>query len=184
MYGNKKYPLNFPYTFKVNTSCLYTLRYVKVVTNILMGFNIWCEVEDPYARKPNSPYERDFYFLRSQNSLWNSDELVWNEIWERWFQKAKITRNRFWIFMLAVHSVSTISLRDPAVAFTQRARSELRQMTNFITGESSWTPEIQPNEALGVVWLSFWCSARPSVDTGVDTRALFWCVYFRHNSKG
>ena len=71
----------------------------------------------------------------------------------------------------------------------------LRQMEHFLTGESSWTPKTQPNDALhgllrlmghlfssesswapkthinnsrAVVRLSFWCSTRPSADTGTD----------------
>ena len=34
--------------------------------------------------------------------------------------------------------------------------------------ESSWTPNTQPNESKAAVWLSFWCSSRPSVETGTD----------------
>ena len=38
-----------------------------------------------------------------------------------------------------------------------------------ISSESSWTPKIQPNDSRAAVWLSFWCSTRPSADTGTIT---------------
>ena len=42
----------------------------------------------------------------------------------------------------------------------------LRQMGHLLSCESSWTPKTQPNDSRAAVWLSFWCSTRPSADTG------------------
>ena len=40
-----------------------------------------------------------------------------------------------------------------------------RQMGHLFSSKSSWTPKTQPNNSRAVVWLSFWCSTRPSADT-------------------
>ena len=38
----------------------------------------------------------------------------------------------------------------------------------LFSSEPSWTPKTQPNDSRAAVWLSFWCSTRPSADTGTD----------------
>ena len=40
--------------------------------------------------------------------------------------------------------------------------------SHFFSSKSSWTPKTQPNDSRAAVWLSFWCSTRPSADTGTD----------------
>ena len=44
----------------------------------------------------------------------------------------------------------------------------LCHITRGYSSESSWTPKTQPNDSKAAIWLSFWCSTRPSADTGTD----------------
>ena len=37
--------------------------------------------------------------------------------------------------------------------------------SHFFSSEPIWTPKTQPNNSRAVLWLSFWCSTRPSADT-------------------
>ena len=39
----------------------------------------------------------------------------------------------------------------------------------LFSSESSWTPKTQPNDSRAAVWLSFWCSTRPSAERGTYT---------------
>ena len=47
----------------------------------------------------------------------------------------------------------------------RRLHDILHHSGNLLTGQSSWTPKTQPNDSRAAVWLSFWCSTRPSADT-------------------
>ena len=48
----------------------------------------------------------------------------------------------------------------------RRLHDILHQRGHLLTGEPSWTPKTQPNDSRAAVWLSFWCSTRPSADGG------------------
>ena len=52
--------------------------------------------------------------------------------------------------------------------------SVLAQSQTLFPSEPSSTPKTQPNDSKAAVWLSFWCSTRPSADTGTDYYLLHY----------
>ena len=69
--------------------------------------------------------------------------------------------------------------------------------SHFFSSDPSWTPKTQPYNSRAVVWLSFWCSTRPSADTVTNKyrthyhpleivilKSLYQCFFFpRDNQK-
>ena len=98
--------------------------------------------------------------FRQTQSLINTEQTIINK------------RSLWWIHHIMMSF--PLAIAYGGVIISWRLQHENRQLmimslllnSNWVCQRPSWIPKTHPNDSSAVVWLSFWCSTRPSADKG------------------
>ena len=89
---SSKMSFNIRHTLWPYTTCIHLLIYeIKIVTNILMGFKLWCQFGGGVTPYSKLPYSREFSIIWFQKLADIIDKLLSSIWWDGWDRPSKVS---------------------------------------------------------------------------------------------